>query len=103
MDLNRRADQLHQAEPRVTSEGGEVQAMVEPLGNLAVETDGILVNDATTHLDRALARIAEQTQDYYLVGFSPSAAALASPGAYRRVSVRVKRPGARVSARTGYA
>src|SRR5262249_39351345 len=49
------------------------------------------------------AKVAAQTQDYYLVGFTPSAAAIGSPGSYRRVTVRVKRPGARVSARTGYA
>src|SRR5262249_48509369 len=102
LDLNRRANQVDQATVQATTEGAEIQARTEPPGNLAVETDGVLVNDASSHLDAALARIAEQTQDYYLVGFSPSAAAAASPGSYRRVSVRVKRPGARVSARTGY-
>ncbi len=102
-DLNRRANQVDQATVQATTEGAEIQARTEPLGNLAVETDGVLVNDAATHLDQALARVAAQTQDYYLVGFTPSAAATASPGSYRRVTVRVTRPGARVSARTGYA
>jgi VWFA-related protein len=102
-DLNRRANQVDQAVVQATSEGAEIQQLTEPLGNLAVETDGVLVNDAATHLDKALAQVAEQTQDYYLVGFAPSAAATAAPGAYRRVTVRVKRPGARISARTGYA
>ena len=72
-------------------------------GSLAAETDGALISDASTHLDAALTRIADQAEDYYLVGFTPSAAALAARGDYRRVSVRVKRPGARVNARTGYA
>ena len=103
-DLNRRAgtDVAQQLTPS-TSAAPEVLARTEPLGSLAAETDGALINDAASHLDAALTRIADQAQDYYLVGFTPSAAALASRGNYRRVSVRVKRPGARVSARTGYA
>jgi VWFA-related protein len=102
-DLNRRVSQIDQAVVQSTTDASEIQSRVEPLGNLAIETDGELVNDATTHLDAAMARLAAQTQDYYLVGFSPSASAIAAPGSYRRVSVRVRRPGARVSARTGYA
>jgi hypothetical protein len=86
-----------------TTEASEIQARTEPLGSLAAETDGALIPDATSHLDSAFNRIADQAQDYYLVGFTPSAAALAARGDYRRVSVRVTRPGARVSARTGYA
>lgn len=102
-DLNRRlgADVAQEAAPATA--GNEVLARTEPLGSLAVETDGALIVDATSHLDAALARIADQSQDYYVVGFTPSAAALAARGDYRRVTVRVKRPGATVSARTGYA
>ena len=102
-DLNRRigADVAQDGAP--TTIGNEVLARTEPLGSLAVETDGALIVDATTHLDAALERIADQAQDYYIVGFTPSAAALAARGDYRRVTVRVKRPGASVSARTGYA
>jgi VWFA-related protein len=102
-DLNRRANNLQDMEPGITSEGSEIQARVEPLGSLAAETDGVLVTDAASHLDAALDRIADQSQDYYLVGFTPSDAALANRGQYRRVTVRVTRPGAKVSARTGYA
>src|SRR6266545_130240 len=103
-DLNRRAGS-DIARPQVPSTDNATEAMArtEPLGGLAAETDGALIIDAASHLDTALARIAEQAQDYYVVGFTPSAAALAARGDYRRVSVRVKRPGARVSARTGYA
>ena len=103
-DLNRRAgvDAAQGLTPS-TSGATEVLARTEPLGSLAVETDGAMISDAASHLDSALARIADQAEDYYLVGFTPSGAALASRGDYRRVSVRVKRPGAQVSARTGYA
>lgn len=103
-DLNRRAGtDIAQALTPSTSAANEALARTEPLGSLAAETDGALITDAASHLDSALGRIADQAQDYYLVGFTPSAAALAARGEYRRVSVRVKRPGARVSARTGYA
>ena len=57
-------------------EASEIQARTEPLGSLAAETDGALITDAASHIDAALDRIADQAQDYYLVGFTPSAAAL---------------------------
>src|SRR6266540_76614 len=86
-DLNRRA-------------GADV---AEPLGSLAADTGGALVIDATSHLETALDRIADQARDYYIVGFTPSADARATRGEYRRVSLRVTRAGAHVNARTGYA
>ena len=103
-DLNRRlgTDASQEAAPPAMA-GNEVLARTEPLGSLAVETDGAFIVNAASHLDAALTKIADQAQDYYVVGFTPSAAALASRGDYRRVTVRVKRPGATVSARTGYA
>jgi VWFA-related protein len=100
-DLNRRSDVL-EADAPGTDPGTELQARLEPLGSLASETDGMLLPDASGHLGSALDRIANQAQDYYLVGFVPSVAAAAARGQYRRVSVRVTRPGAHVSARTGY-
>jgi VWFA-related protein len=103
-DLNRRAStDISQPQVPGTTAATEIHARIEPLGSLAAETDGALVIDAVSHLDAALDRIADREQDYYLVGFTPSPAALESRGEYRRVSVRVTRPGARVSARTGYA
>jgi hypothetical protein len=103
-DLNRRAG-IDIALPLTpsTSAATETLARTEPLGSLAVETDGELIVDAASHGDAALSRIADLAQDYYIVGFTPSAGALAARGQYRRVSVRVKRPGSRASARTGYA
>ena len=61
-----------------TTEASEIQARTEPLGSLAAETDGALIIDAASHLDAALGRIADQAQDYYLVGFTPSSAALSA-------------------------
>jgi VWFA-related protein len=102
-DLNQRAGGLEQAEAPLTVSGTEIQARIAPLSTLAVETDGMMVVDASNRSGQALDSIADQTQDYYLLGFTPSEQALASRGKYRRVDVKVTRPGARVSARTGYA
>lgn len=101
-DLNQRLSNLQRAAPAPDS-GVEIQQRLEPLGSLAAETDGVLVNNANEQLDRALDRLASQSHDYYLIGFEPSVQALADRGTYRRVTVNVTRPGARVSARTGYA
>ncbi|HWJ55658.1 MAG TPA: VWA domain-containing protein, partial [Vicinamibacterales bacterium] len=103
MDLNRRLADLQNANGSSPPVAIEIQSRTAALAGLALETDGVFVNDATTHLDEALKQIADQSQDYYLAGFLPSEEALAQRGSYRRVTVRVKRPGARVSARTGYA
>ncbi|MGH9408783.1 MAG: VWA domain-containing protein [Vicinamibacterales bacterium] len=102
-DLNHRSDNIAQADVSTADPSTEIQARLAPLGSLAVATDGSLIVNAASHVDQALDRIADQAQDYYLVGFTPSAAARADRGSYRRVTVRVTRPGARVSARTGYA
>ena len=81
-DLNRRLSNADQALVSPTTEASEIQARTEPLGSLAAETDGALIIDAASHLDTALGRIADQAQDYYLVGFTPSSAALSSRGQY---------------------
>ncbi len=102
-DMNRRGPEIDQPLMPATDQAAEILARTEPLGSLAAETDGELVHDAAEHIDDALNRIADQSQDYYLVGFAPSDRALAARGEYRRVSVRVTRSGTHVSARTGYA
>ena len=73
-----------------------------PLARLALETGGVMVPDAGTHVAEALDRLPEQPHEYYRVGFAPDTAK-ARPGTYQRVSVNVARAGARVLTRTGYA
>ena len=102
-DLNRRTGSVSDGQISEALLATEIQSRIAPLSTLAVETDGMMIIDAASRSEEALKRIAEQAQDYYLVGFTPSAAARANRGDYRRVSVKVTRPGARVSARTGYA
>ncbi len=101
-DLNRRGPSITEAYASDTVQGSEIQARIAPLGTLAAETDGTLVIDAATRSEDALTQIAAQAQDYYLVGFEPSEQARSGRNVYRRVTITVSRPGAKVSTRTGY-
>jgi VWFA-related protein len=103
MDLNRRDVAMNESERPDVTQASEIQSRLEPLSSLAVETDGVLVPDATSQIDSMLSRISAQSQDYYIVGFEAGAEALKERGRYRRVTVRTTRDGARASTRTGYA
>ncbi|HSC26572.1 MAG TPA: VWA domain-containing protein [Vicinamibacterales bacterium] len=102
-DLNQRGPALNEPYVSDTTLATEIQARIAPMSTLAVETDGQLVVDASGRSDRVLDALADQAQDYYLIGFAPPAEASADRGKYRRVSIKVTRPGAQTSARTGYA
>ena len=101
-DLNRRTGSVTEAYASDTVLGSEIASRIAPLGTLAAETDGMMILDAASRTSDALDTIANQAQDYYLVGFTPSLKALEQPGSYRRFSVRTTRPGARANTRTGY-
>jgi VWFA-related protein len=101
-DLNRRGPSVVDASAPDTTQGSEIQARIAPLGTLAVETDGTFGVDASGRSKERLAAIARQAQDYYLIGFEPSARAREQRDGYRRVTIRVSRPGATVSTRSGY-
>ena len=103
MDLIRRGSSPTDTDVRGADEQRETHSRLEPLGSLAAETDGQLFLDASGRLDTALASIADQSQDYYIVGFAPPADAVKNRSKYRRVTIRVGRRGVRVGARTGYA
>jgi len=102
LDMNRRGPDITADEPSGEDVAAGIQDRIGPLGSLAAETGGLLTLDATQHADDAFTAVADQTNDYYLVGFTPGEEALADRGAYRPVTVRVRRGGARVSARTGF-
>lgn len=102
-DLNQRGSALSGAQVSETTLATEIHARIAPLSTLAAETDGMLIIDAGARSSQALDRIADQGQDYYLIGFGPSADARRHRGKYQRITLRVTRPGARASARTGYA
>jgi VWFA-related protein len=66
---------------------------------LAVDTGGYAIRYTNKFAD-ALAEIARDTSNYYVIGYSPTNAA--NDGSFRKITVRVKRPGLRVRARRGY-
>ena len=54
----------------------------------------------TNDITGALARIALENSTYYLLGYQTDASR--SPGRFRKIDVRVKRPGLQVRVRRGY-
>jgi VWFA-related protein len=102
LDINRRGIDFNAEASTGADPFMEVQSRLEPLGTLAAETSGELVLDASGRGDQVLNRIATASQDYYIVGFEPPAAALSDRERYRRVKVKVTRPGVRVETRSGY-
>ena len=71
----------------------------ESLIALADETGGRAVV-RTNDIPGALARIARENSTYYLLGYQTDASR--SPGRFRKLDVRVKRPGLQVRVRRGY-
>lgn len=71
----------------------------ESLIALADETGGMAVV-RTNDIPGALARIANENSTYYLLGYQTDASR--SPGRFRKLEVRVKRPGLQVRARRGF-
>ena len=66
---------------------------------LAVDTGGYVVR-GTNDFVGALAEVARDTSDYYVLGYSPSNTVF--DGKFRPITVRVKRNDAEVRARKGY-
>jgi VWFA-related protein len=103
MDLNVRSVEADATAPRGGEQSSEIRDKLQSLGSFTAETAGALVVDASAHLDQALTQLAETTEDYYLVGFTPGDSNEGDRNRYRHIGVSVTRPGARVTARTGYA
>lgn len=72
---------------------------LESLHVLAENTDGIAFVD-NNDLRAQLRRLSADLTSYYLIGYYSTNTKL--DGTYRRIKVRVKRPGAAVRARNGY-
>src|SRR5262249_35141410 len=74
-------------------------AGTESLFAMASETGGAVVRNAD-RLGRDLEGLVERTSLVYLLVYRPQR--LQAPGAFHNLQVRVKRPGVRVQARSGY-
>jgi VWFA-related protein len=83
--------------PSVDAAG--LRARHETLRELAINTDGFAIVD-TNNVELGLARMVQDTNSYYLLGYYSTNTKL--DGRYRRLTVRVKRPGVEVRARPGY-
>jgi Ca-activated chloride channel family protein len=69
------------------------------LGRLANETGGFLIAN-TNDLTSGFARMQQERSTYYLLAYQPTNTA--TDGKFRKVKVKVKRPGVTVRARPGY-
>lgn len=103
LDLNSRMNEPATSGPVGGDQFNEIQSRLEPLGSLATATSGELITDANQRLEAAFRRVADQSQDYYIVGFEANPEAGRSDEPYRHLKLTVTRPGAHVSVRTGYA
>lgn len=74
-------------------------ASQDSLVSMAADTGGQAFTD-TNDFGEAFARVQRDMSAYYLLGYSSTNAV--RDGRFRRVEVRVKRPGLRVEARAGY-
>jgi VWFA-related protein len=70
----------------------------ESMRQMALMTDGIAVVQ-TGNLSAAMQRIVQDVSSYYLIGYYSTTE---MDGRFHELTVRVKRPGVRVRARTGY-
>jgi len=87
------------APPPISVDMASLKNRIENLRTLAENTDGMAVVNSND-LDKGLQRIADDLTSYYLLGYYSSNSKL--DGSYRRIAVRVKRPGVDVRARRGY-
>jgi hypothetical protein len=76
-----------------------LRTRIEAMRTLAENTDGMTVVN-NNNLDASLRRIADDLTSYYLLGYYSTNSKL--DGGFRRIAVRVKRPGVNVRARRGY-
>ncbi|HVB37180.1 MAG TPA: VWA domain-containing protein, partial [Vicinamibacterales bacterium] len=67
--------------------------------SLAADTGGFVIRH-TNDFAGALQRIADDTRTYYLLGYHPTNTDF--KGRFRRIEVKVRRPGVTVRARRGY-
>ena len=72
---------------------------LDRLRELALNTDGLAIVNSND-LDRGVRRVVDDLTSYYLVGYNTTNPKL--DGRFRRIRVRVNKPGVEVRARRGY-
>jgi VWFA-related protein len=84
----------------VVAANADLTLGAEGAGSLSSATGGFSVRNQND-LGRGLERIGAESRVYYLLGFQPDRTDV-RPGAFRRLEVKVSRPGVTVRARRGY-
>ena len=91
-----------------SSFGARTEARLEALAAtqdglryLAGETGGFAVVNSN-NLPGALDRIAGDLRGYYLIGFQPDANTFSADGRFRKIRIKVKRPGLKIRTRAGF-
>ena len=77
----------------------QIDGLADGVNSLAIDTGGMMIRNEN-NIGRALDTIASDTGTYYVLGYQPANTAF--DGKYRKIEIRVKRPGLRVRARQGY-
>ena len=81
------------------ADGGGLKSPVEMLHDLALGTNGRAITN-TNDLVSGVRKIADDLSAFYLLGYY--SANSEADGKFRRIDVKVKQPGVKVSARRGY-
>lgn len=84
---------------KVSEDQARLATRQETLREMAAATDGLALLNAN-NLDASLDRVVADVGSYYLLGYYSTNTRL--DGKFRRLTVRVKRPGVDVRARPGY-
>ena len=85
--------------PSIREDYANLRVKQDGLRFLADNTDGTAIVN-TNNIDGMLQRIVDDLSSYYLFGYYSTNTKL--DGRFRNITVRVKRPGAKVRARRGY-
>ncbi len=91
-------DEPIDAKVGIIEDDRRLKMRIDSLRTMAEVTDGIAVVQ-TGNLTAGMQRIVEDLSSYYLIGYYSTTD---MDGKFHRLTVRVKRPGVRVRARTGY-
>jgi len=83
----------------VVDDFARLRGRLETLETAASATDGLAMIKSND-LNASLKRIVADLSDYYLIGYASTNAK--ADGGFRKIDVRVKRPGVEVRARRGY-
>ena len=95
----RGADQAQVGRTDIIDDMARLRGRLETLETAASATDGLAMT-RSNDLTASLARVVADLSDYYLIGYASTNSK--TDGSFRRIDVRVKRPGVDLRARRGY-